>query len=62
MRSQDRVDILADVFEVKFTAYGVTYTSNCLLRELAPPMWISDVALSVDESETDPTLVRNKLM
>lgn len=62
MGRQDRVDVLADVFNFEFTTHGVAYVSNRLLRELTPPTRISNMALGVEESETDPTLVRNKLM
>lgn len=62
MSGQNRIDILGDVFNFKFTTYGVAYVSNRLLRELASPTWIRNKALGVKERETDPTLVRNKLM
>ena len=62
MCSQDRVDVLADVFDFKLTTYGVAYVRDHLLCELAPPTRIRNMTLCVKESETDPTLVRNKLM
>lgn len=62
MCDQDGVDVLGDVFNFEFTTYSVAYVSNRLLRELASPAWIRNKALGVKESETDPTLVRNKLM
>lgn len=61
MCCQNSVDVLADVFTFKFTTYGVAYISNRLLRELASPTQISKLTVGVEESETDPTLVRNKL-
>ena len=60
MCCQDSVDVLADVLTFKFMPYGIAYISNLLLRELAPPTSISKGGAK-DKSETDPTLVRNKL-
>ena len=62
MGSQDRVDVLADIFNFKFTTYSVAYVNNHGLRELTPPTRVSKMALGVEESDTNPTLVRNKLM
>jgi len=62
MCSQDRVNVLADVFDFKFPTYDVAYVGNRILRKLAPPRRISNMELGVEDNETDPTLVRNKLM